>query len=101
MRNLEKRLVKLEERCAAEVADSQKLLAQLQAGRERVRKLRQELGLAPDYDPDWGLPPEKLITAGGIQGLIERLHQGRDRARLRAIRDKAMAETGCLPEKWD
>jgi hypothetical protein len=101
MRNLEKRLVKLEERRAAEVAECQKLLARLQAGRERERKWRQEQGLPLDHDPDWGLPPKRVIAARGSLRTIEILNQGRDRARLRAWRDKAIAETGRLPEKWD
>ena len=101
MRNLEKRLIKLENRHAAEVAEAQKLAARIQAGRDRVRTLRFQTGLPPDFDPDWGLPPQKAITTRGIQGTIDALHQGRDRARLRAIRDKAIAETGRLPERWD
>lgn len=65
MRNLEKRLAKLEERHAAEAAEFQKLLARMEAGRERARRMHEQ------------------------------------RAHLRAVRDKAIAETGRLPEVWE
>ena len=59
---------------------------QLEAGRERVRKMREQQGLP--VDPDWGLPPFRIHTSHGIQRQMDILHEGRERAALRYERDK-------------
>ena len=58
-------------------ARDRELLARLEAGRERVRKMREQDGLPPDSD--WGLPPKKIHTSRGIQLIRDILNEGRER----------------------
>ena len=67
------------------------LLARIAAGRERVRKMREEQGLPPD--PDWMLPPKKIHTSHGGQLMIDILNEGRQRARLRSLRDQQLRQS--------
>jgi hypothetical protein len=67
------------------------LLARMEEGRERVRKMREKEGLPAD--PDWGLPPKKIHTSHGGQLIIDILNEGRQRARLRSLRDKELRQS--------
>src|ERR1022692_2846925 len=57
MKSIMRRIEALEKRLMPQPlsARERELLARIEAGRERVRKMREESGLPPD--PDWGLPP--------------------------------------------
>ena len=97
MKNIIRRIERLEKRLQPRplTAHDRRLLARLAAGRERVRKMREERGLP--LDPDWGLPPKKVHTSHGGQLIIDRLNEGRERARLRRLRDEKLRQSDPQP----
>jgi hypothetical protein len=93
MKSIVRRIEVLEKRLMPRplTARDRELLARIEAGRERVRKMREEEGLPPD--PDWGLPPKRIHTSHGSQLLMDILHEGRERAALRSLRDKKLRQS--------
>jgi hypothetical protein len=80
MKSIFRRIEALEKRLMPQplTARDRELLGRIEAGRERVRKMREKEGLPPD--PDWGLPPKRIHTSHGVQLIIDILHEGRERA---------------------
>jgi hypothetical protein len=91
MKSIKRRIAKLEKQLLppAETASSRELRKLLEAGRRRVEAYRIANGLP---DPEEGLPPHKVHTTRGIQRIMDILHEGRDRAVLRTLRDKQLRE---------
>jgi hypothetical protein len=97
MNNIERRIQTQEKRFipSREATErNQKMWDQIAAGRERLRKYRELHGDIEESDE--GLPPMKVHTSRGAQLIIDRLHEGRDRCRLRAIRDGLISPSGSL-----
>jgi hypothetical protein len=91
MKSIVRRIEALEQRLGPRplTARDRELIAMIEEGRERVRKSREAQGLPADSD--WGLPPHKIHTSKGSQLIIDILNEGRDRARLRSLRDKGIS----------
>ena len=88
MKSIERRIEKQEKRfmpSPGAVLRDQKLRELIAAGRERVRKDREVHGESEPSDE--GLPPMMVHTSHGLQLVIDILHEGRDRCRLRSLRD--------------
>jgi hypothetical protein len=93
MKNIVRRIQQLEKQLlpAPETAPHRELIARLEAGRERVRQANLARGIPEKSDE--GLPPKKVHRSRGIQLIMDVLHEGRDRARLRSIRDGKLRES--------
>ena len=91
MKSIVRRIEALEKRLMPRplTARDRELLARIEEGRERVRKMREKEGLPPD--PDWGLPPTRIHTSHGIQLYLDILDEGRERAALRSLRDEKLS----------
>ena len=85
----------VDEKCRLTAADRE-FLARLEAGRQRVREEREARGIPEPSDE--GLPPKKVFTSRGVQLTMDILNEGRDRARLRSLRDKKLRESIPLAE---
>jgi len=97
MKSIVRRIEALEKRLLprAPTARDREFLVRIEEGRERVRKMREQEGL-PSH-PDWGLPPEKIHTSHGLQFIIDNLNEGRERSRLRSLRDGKIASLASPP----
>ena len=97
MKSIVRRIEALEKRLLprAPTARDRELLADLEAGRERFRKMREQEGLLSD--PDWGLPWEKIHTSHGLRFIIDTLNEGRERSRLRGLCDGEIAGLASPP----
>jgi hypothetical protein len=93
MTSVERRIEKLEKQLMPQPLTPfyRQLIVRMDAGRERVRKMQTERGLAPVSD--WGLPPKKVFTSRGIQRTMDILNEGRDRSALRSMRDRKLRES--------
>jgi hypothetical protein len=93
MKSIVRRIEALEKRLMPRplTARDRELLARIEEGRERVRKMREKEGLPPD--PDWGLPPKRIHTRHGIQLYLDILDEGRERAALRSLRDEKLLQS--------
>jgi len=69
---------------AAQTESSRQLMERIVAGRRQVREYYEAHGL--NEPSDEGLPPRKVHTSQGIQRIIDILHEGRERSRLRRLR---------------
>lgn len=87
MKSIVRRIEKLERLFLPrpQTASSRRLQERIAAGRQRVRDARLASGISEPSDE--GLPPRKVHTSHGIQLIIDILNEGRDRSRLRGIRD--------------
>ncbi len=93
-----RRIAQLEKRLLPQplTAADREFLARLEAGRRRVREYRQAHGIPePSHE---GLPPKKVFTSRGVQLTMDILNEGRDRARLRSLRDQKLRESIPLAE---
>ena len=93
MKSIVRRIEVLEKRLMPRplTARDRELLARMEDGRERVRKMREKEGLPPD--PDWGLPPKRIHTSNGFQLHIDILNEGRERSALRGLRDEKLRQS--------
>ena len=96
MRSLIRRIEKLEKQLlpSPETAFSRKLLRRMAAANRRMEEYRAAHVWSPPSDE--GLPPKRIHTSRGAQRLYDILDEGRQRARLRSLRDKELHETGSL-----
>ena len=62
------------------------IMERIVAGRRRVREYNEAHGLSEPSDE--GLPPRRVHTSEGILRIIDILHEGRERSRLRSLRDE-------------
>jgi len=79
MKSIVRRIEAIEKRLMPRslTARDRELLARIEEGRERVRKMREEKGLPPD---NWA--PTKIHTSHGIQRLMDIINEGRDKVRI-------------------
>jgi hypothetical protein len=96
MKSILRRIEHLEKRFlpSPPTAFDRQLIARIIAGRERNRVYNEAHGIPPISDE--GLPPKKVHTSRGIQRVMDVLHEGRDRARLRSIKDGKLREPAPL-----
>jgi hypothetical protein len=87
MKSIVRRIEKLEKLFLPrpQTASMRTLHQRLEEGRQRARGARIAAGI-PELS-DEGLPPKKVHTSHGIQLIMDILNEGRDRSRLRSIRD--------------
>jgi hypothetical protein len=76
----------------AQTESSRQLIEDIEAGRRRVREYYEAHGLSGASDE--GLPPTKIHTSQGMQRIIDILHEGRERSRLRGLRDETLRLVG-------
>jgi hypothetical protein len=93
---LARRIDRIEKRLSppAQTAFDRELLRRLEEGRDRVRKAREARGLPERSDE--GLPPRKVHTSRGVRLIVDILKEGRERARLRGLRDRGLLQSPVL-----
>lgn len=101
MKSIVRRIEMLEKRFLPrpQTASAREFLEGLVAARQRVRDARIAAGIPEPSDE--GLPPKMVHTSHGMQLLIDILHEGRSRARLRSIRDGILHPSDCPAQKGD
>ena len=93
MKSIVRRIEALEKRLMPRslTARDRELLMRMEAGRRRVREEREERGASEPSDK--GLPPKRVHASRGIQLTMDILNEGRERARLRSLRDKKLRQS--------
>jgi ribosomal protein S15P/S13E len=88
MMSMARRIQKMEDRFmpTPQTESSRQLIERIEAGRRRVREYYEAHGLSEPSDE--GLLPRKVHTSEGILRIIDILHEGRERSRLRSLRDE-------------
>ena len=92
--SMARRIQRLEDRNVptAQTESSRQLIEDMEAGRRRVREYYEAHGLSALSDE--GLPPTKTHTSQGMQRILDILHEGRERSRLRSLRDQESSSGG-------
>jgi hypothetical protein len=93
MTSIERRIEKLEKRWmpAPQTAYIRELIPRLESGRQRAHDYCVANGIPESSDE--GLPPKKVHKSHGIQLIMDRFNEGRERSALRNIRDEELRES--------
>jgi hypothetical protein len=86
---LEKRVFPVPE---TETPRYRKLVADLEAGRQRAIKCYADMGLTRYEPSDEGLPPKKVHTSQGVQYYLDITREGFERVKLRRLRDEKLRQ---------
>ena len=93
MKSIVRRIEVLEKRLMPRslTARDRELLVRMEAGRRRVREELEARGASEPSDE--GLPPKRVHASHGIQLTMDILNEGRERTRLRSLRDKKLRQS--------